>query len=89
VSRVARGLTELSEGVKLDWEIGREQRKVSVNRQDRHTVAFRDSANHEVGVRPLNSMRAARVEELGGALVIDRPDWQVWKLAKMSRRRAK
>src|SRR5436305_1989589 len=69
--------------MELDREMRREQGEVSVRGQNGHAVAVGDCANHEVGVRPLDSPRAARVEKLGGALMIGRPDRQVRELAEV------
>src|SRR5882724_196645 len=69
--------------VELDWEMRRKQGKVSVFGQNRHAVPVGDCANHEVGVRALDSTGAAHVEELGGALMVGRLNRQIWELTEV------
>jgi hypothetical protein len=69
--------------VELDREMRNEQGKVPVCGQNRHAVPVGDRANHEAGVRALDSTRAAHVEELGSALMIGRLNRQVRELTEV------
>src|SRR6266545_2207530 len=69
--------------VELDREMWSEQGEVPVRGQNCHTVPVGDRANHEVGVRALDSPRAAYVEELSRALMISRLDRQVRELSEV------
>ena len=60
--------------VERHWKHTGEPREVLVGREDRHAMALGDSAQEKVGVRALDAARAARVEMLGGALVVRAAD---------------
>ena len=63
-------------------DMPREDLEVSIRRQDRKVVALGHRAEEEVGVRALEPIPSAEIEELRGALVIRRLQWQVGKGAE-------